>query len=62
MRCAYEAGLVSNESAWIALLKARNLTSHVYDEDTADAVFEQIRSDFLPLFQDLQEKLCNLFV
>lgn len=60
MCCAYEAGLISNEAAWIALLKARNLTSHIYDEETANAVFEQIRADFLPLFRDLEEKLCNV--
>lgn len=54
---AYESGLISNESAWISLLKARNLTSHVYDEETVNIVFEQIRANFLPLFRDLEKKL-----
>lgn len=57
MRQAYADGIVSDERAWIDLLTARNITSHVYDDDTAAEVFEKIRTIYLGLFKDLIKKL-----
>ncbi len=48
MRKAYSAGLIENEQGWIELLNVRNLTSHIYDEETAQRVFAMIQDDFLP--------------
>ena len=57
MRKAYSAGLIENEQGWIELLNARNLTSHIYDEETAQRVFAMIQDDFLPLFRQLADAL-----
>lgn len=57
MRQAYADGIVSDERAWIDLLTARNITSHVYDDDTAADVFEKIRTIYLGLFKSLIQKL-----
>ena len=35
---------------WLELLNDHNLTSHVYDEATARAIFDRIESQYLPLF------------
>lgn len=59
MRQAYEAGYVSNGSAWIKLLNSRNLVAHVYNEETAQEIFDQIRLCFLPLMQQLLVALKN---
>lgn len=57
MRQAYAAGLLPDDQPWIALLQARNLAAHVYDEETANEIFQQVRSDFAPLFHALLEAL-----
>lgn len=50
---AYSAGAIDSGESWNAILTARNLTSHVYDEETAQRIAEQICTDFLPTFRAL---------
>lgn len=57
MKQAYADGLLNEEQAWIDLLNARNLTSHIYDEATANSVFQKIRDVYCPLFQELIQSL-----
>ena len=53
IRTASEQGLVrSGWDVWFEIRKARNLTSHVYNEDTARQVVE-----LLPLFAEEAEYL-----
>src|SRR5436853_237785 len=40
---AYANGLIENHDAWVAMLKARNNTSHTYNESLAVEIFIQIR-------------------
>ena len=40
---AYTLGWINNEQTWIDLLDARNITSHVYNEQRAQAIYELIR-------------------
>lgn len=42
MRQAFAYGLVDDEAGWIALLHARNHASHIYDDATAQEIYEQI--------------------
>ena len=51
---AFAAGVIQNAEAWNKVITARNVTSHVYDEQTAIDVAEQISNDFLPLLQELR--------
>ena len=53
MKQAYADGLLDDEQAWIDLLNARNLTSHIYDEATANGVFQSIQTVYCPLLQKL---------
>ncbi|MCD8147309.1 MAG: HI0074 family nucleotidyltransferase substrate-binding subunit [Clostridiales bacterium] len=57
MKQAYADGLLQEERGWLALLTARNQTSHLYDEATAQTVFEDIRAVYLPLLKDLAHRL-----
>ena len=52
---AFAAGVIHDEAAWNAALKARNMTSHVYDEATADEIAHRICSEFLAPFTALAE-------
>lgn len=46
IRAAYSAGLLSAEETWLALLEARNLSSHTYNDEIARTVYATIRTAF----------------
>ena len=50
---AFAAGIITDGEQWNAILTARNITSHVYDEKTADGIAGNICRDFLPVLQEL---------
>lgn len=50
---AYAVGVIDDADTWNAILTARNLTSHVYDEATATEIARQICEDFIPSLRDL---------
>ncbi|MGQ9813721.1 MAG: nucleotidyltransferase substrate binding protein [Candidatus Roseilinea sp.] len=41
-RMGYEQGLLRDAEAWLLYLRQRNLTSHVYDQSVAEAIFRTI--------------------
>ena len=57
MKTAFSDGLLNNEQGWIDILESRNITSHVYDEKTAEEIFKNIKSTYINLFRDLIAKL-----
>lgn len=57
MKQAYADKLLDDEAAWLALLNARNLTSHIYDDETADEVFNDIKTEYVLLFKNLLSRL-----
>lgn len=56
---AFAAGIISDAKQWNDILTARNLTSHVYDEETAERIARQICTDFLPPLKKLMEFYSN---
>lgn len=52
---AFQSELVADGHAWIGALEDRNLTTHTYNEQTALAVENKIRSSYYPLLKALQE-------
>lgn len=58
-KTAFADGILTDETGWLEILESRNLTSHVYDEKTAAAVYESIRSVYAPLFAELIKTLSN---
>jgi len=52
---AYRVQLIENENVWLNMLKDRNLTSHTYDENLADAIYQRIK-EYVPAFRKLLEK------
>lgn len=57
LRLAFSDGIVDDEQGWLNILDSRNITSHVYDEETADTVFRSIKTSYTALFKKLTEKL-----
>ncbi len=46
LKHAYAAGWLDDETAWLQMLKDRNETSHIYDEDMARRIYNHIKANF----------------
>jgi nucleotidyltransferase substrate binding protein (TIGR01987 family) len=55
-RDAVEEGLIKDANEWFAFLEARNLSTHIYNQDEAKRVFKAAQ-DFLPKADSLLKKL-----
>ena len=59
IRTANDLGLLDDVDIWFEFVESRNLTSHTYDELTADEVFEsakQLPSRLSPVIQTIERK------
>ncbi|MCD4698046.1 MAG: nucleotidyltransferase substrate binding protein [Bacteroidales bacterium] len=54
---SFQDGYISNGNDWMRMHKSRNLTSHTYDEETAEEIIEEIRNIYFSLFSELRIKL-----
>jgi nucleotidyltransferase substrate binding protein (TIGR01987 family) len=59
-REAFSYGLISKADVWMSMIKSRNNTSHTYNEDVAGEISEEIKRNFIALFNELEEKLEQL--
>lgn len=50
---AFQSGLIEQGHAWIQALEDRNLTTHTYNETTAQLVEDKIRQDYFVLLEQL---------
>ena len=50
---AFQAGIIEDGQKWIEALEDRNLTTHTYDEKTAQKVVYAIRTLYFPLLVQL---------
>ena len=60
LREAFAQGLIASEQdadAWMVMLEDRNLTSHTYREDLAQAIHARIKQDHCKRLRDLAERL-----
>lgn len=57
LKRAYKIGLIGDETGWLMLLQDRNNTSHIYDENIAIEICARVEGTYLPLFEELIEKL-----
>ena len=55
IRRAAQVGVIANPEEWFKFLKARNLTTHVYDQAMADMIYERAK-EFPEVVQRLIEK------
>jgi nucleotidyltransferase substrate binding protein (TIGR01987 family) len=58
-RAAFKVGLIADGERWMSMIQSRNLSSHTYDEQTAETLVTVIFSDYLPLFQTLQSEMAR---
>lgn len=56
---SFQDGYITDGKDWLLMLKSRNLTSHSYDEQTAEEIVHDIKNRHFILFKQLQSKLEN---
>ena len=57
LQLGYKVGFVSDSSVWLLMLKKRNTSVHIYNEDEIGEMILLIRDSFLPAFAILEETL-----
>lgn len=53
---SFQDGLITDGKGWMQMHKSRNLTSHTYDEETADEIIDQIREHYFNLLKELKNR------
>lgn len=53
----YKLGFVEDSAVWLTMLKKRNTSVHIYDDDEIDEMLLLIRDSFTPAFVVLQNTL-----
>lgn len=59
-REAFKQGLLANGDEWMAMIAARNKSSHTYNEKTADEVATAITTSFVQEFAAFQTRFAAL--
>lgn len=54
---SFQDGYIKDGMGWMRMHKSRNLTSHTYDEDTAQEIATQVRDEYFDLFKNLKIRL-----
>jgi nucleotidyltransferase substrate binding protein (TIGR01987 family) len=54
-REAYKLQLIERADVWMDMIQSRNKTSHTYDENTANEIFDKIINDYFPLFFEFRK-------
>lgn len=54
---AFEDGIISDHDGWRKMIKARNTTSHIYNEGEALSIVKCIYSDYAPILEKLDKRL-----
>lgn len=57
LQLGYKMGFVNDSSVWLAMLKNRNTSVHIYDEDEINELILLIRNSFIPAFTVLENTL-----
>lgn len=55
VRLAFRHGLLEDGEVWMEMIRMRNLTSHTYNLQLADAVAQSIVAQFYPAFLHLEQ-------
>ena len=57
LQLAYKVGFINDPEIWLLMLKKRNTSVHIYNEDEVDEMIVLIRDGFIPAFTVLKDTL-----
>lgn len=59
-RIGFKNGLIDDGEAWMDMIRARNLSSHTYNQTTAEEIVGKILERFYPAFEQFSCKFSAL--
>lgn len=59
-RAAFKAGLIHEGETWMDMILSRNLSSHTYNQDTANLISSRASERYLPLMLALGQNMQNI--
>lgn len=57
LQLGYKIGFINDAETWLLMLKKRNTSVHIYNEDEIDELILLIRDSFIPVFTVLKDTL-----
>lgn len=54
---SFQDGYIADGEGWMRMQRSRNLTSHTYNEDTANEIAAMIKMEYIQLFRSLLARL-----
>lgn len=57
LQLGYRIGFINDSEVWLLMLKKRNTSVHIYNEDEVDEMIMLIRDSFIPAFIALKDML-----
>ena len=57
LQLGYKFNFVENSPVWLLMLKKRNQSVHIYNEEEVDEMIILIRDSFIPAFAELEKML-----
>lgn len=57
LQLAYKIGFINDSEVWLLMLKKRNTSAHIYNEDEVDGMITLIHDRFIPAFHALKDML-----
>lgn len=59
LQLGYKMGFLDDAAVWLLMLRKRNTSVHIYDENAIEEMMLLIRDSFIPAFVTLQQTLQN---
>ena len=53
---AFQLGVITDENTWLDMIRDRNQTSHVYNEEVSTRIYANIISRYVKAFQNVESK------
>lgn len=57
---SFQDNYIKNGNGWMKMLEGRNLTSHTYNEETANEIINEIRGTYFDLLLELRDTLSQI--
>lgn len=57
LQLGYKIGFINDSETWLLMLKKRNVSVHIYNEDEIDELILLVRDSFIPAFTVLKDTL-----
>jgi nucleotidyltransferase substrate binding protein (TIGR01987 family) len=54
---AFQLGYLKEQGVWLEMIEDRNLTAHVYDEDSAKKIVDKVRGVYFGALENLGSTL-----